>query len=48
VTDYITLDGKQEPKYTVIWTNGSYMFIVSNEQLTDSKTIVSFATASGY
>lgn len=47
VTDYVTRNGKSEPKYTVIWTNGNYMFIAFNEQPTDSKTVVAFATASG-
>jgi hypothetical protein len=47
VTDYITKSGKQVPKYTVIWTKGTYMFIVFNEEPTDSKTVVTFATASG-
>lgn len=48
VTRYFSRDGKEEPKYTVIWTNGSYLFIARNEEQTDANTIVSFATASGH
>lgn len=48
VTDYFIREGKQDSKYTVIWTNGSYMFIAVSEEQTNSKTVVAFATASRY
>jgi hypothetical protein len=47
VTDYSIRKGHQEPSYTVMWNNSSYLFIVFNEEPTDAQTVINLATATG-
>lgn len=48
VKDYSIRNSQQEPKFTVIWTNGSYMFIAFNEEPTDAQIVIALASATGY
>ncbi len=48
VTDYSIRNGHQEPSYTVMWNNSSYVFIVFNEEPTDAQIVINLATATGH
>ncbi len=43
VADYPTINGKQKPKYTVIWATGEYMLIVGSS--TEASSVMALATA---
>ncbi len=45
VTDYPTINGKQQPKYTIIWASGKSMLIVGSS--TEVYPVMALATATG-
>ena len=47
VTDYSTINGKQQPHYSVIWATEKAMILVSSPTAADAKTVIALATATG-
>ncbi len=45
-TDFIILDGKSVPRYTIFWANKGYMIHVGS--FADVNTVVALASATGY
>ncbi len=46
VTDYTVIDGKQSPRYTVVWAKEKNMIIVGSSG--NPQTVIALATATGY
>ena len=46
ITDYVTIGGKQAPRYTVIWEAKEHLMIVGS--FPDNKTVITLASATGY
>ncbi len=46
VTDYSTINGKQQPHYAVIWATEKAMILVSSPTA-DAQTVIALATATG-
>lgn len=44
VTDYTTINGKQQPNYVVIWAAGKNMFLVTSPT-SDAQTVIALASA---
>ncbi|WP_292390506.1 hypothetical protein [Methanosarcina sp. UBA5] len=47
IADYVTIEGKEVPRYSYIWSNGNYVFVVTGTTADDS-LVRQLAEATGY